>query len=248
MSYQFTEAQRRFVFDTIERLRHSAKVNADALFACVEGFDAYQVVLRDIAHLKESGVVAVQSFQAISGEVEFSVRSFDDQQIGPTASYQSFSEAVVFADVFVRSVADALRKSETQERSTSSMSPPHFPSSQDTQLIYSFNEALGRIAEVPCSTDLKPLGANSVAAGFSLLTKGVPIILGSIVLSQEQTGGIMGSVRGYDGARIMEPTHFKGTAEFFEEALPYFSGAARALGKFNKGQTLVGRLRRAIGL
>lgn len=246
-AYRFTDGQKKFVLDTIQRLGLSTGAQVEAAFGVVNGFSAYEVILRNHGHVRESGIVLVQSLQVESGGIEFAIRGFDGEKVGSQDSYPVFQEAVVFADVFVRSVIEKIGATPQEAAPPSNPTLNEVLSASEVRLVYAFSEALGRIAEVPCSTEMKVFAPGAVTIGFLLVLKEAPILIGSMVISLTESGGIVASVRDLKNSPVISESFFPGVAEALVAARPYFASVAQTMKKFKERKTLLGRLRGAIG-
>jgi hypothetical protein len=177
VEYRFTDGQKNFILDTIQRLRLSTGARVEVAFGVIHGFSTYEVILHNHGRIRESGIVLVQSLQVDSGGIEFAILGFDGERVGSQDSYSVFQEAVVFADVFVRSVIEKLGATQQE----ASPPPSTVLSASEVHLVYAFSEALGRIAEAPCSTEIKVFAPGAVSIGFFLVYKEAPILMGSMV-------------------------------------------------------------------
>jgi hypothetical protein len=246
-AYRFTDSQKKFILDTSQRLRLSTGVRVEVAFGVVNGFSAYEVILHNHGPVRKSSIALVQSLQVDSGGIEFAVRGFDGKKVGSQDSYPAFQEAVVFADVFVRSVIEKLGASPQEASPPSNQTLNEVLSASEVRLVYAFSEALGRIAEVPCSTEMKVFAPGAVTIGFFLVLKEAPILIGSMVISLAESGGIVASVRDLKNSPVINESFFPSIAEAMIAARPYFASIAQTMKKFKGRKTLLGRLRGAIG-
>ena len=247
--YQFTEAQRSSVRDALERLHRTTGVTVTGTFGTSVGFDAIKLGVEDGVLGVNADLVVLQSVQDASGRIWFGLLSFDNEQVGPQAAYDTFQEALVYADVFARSTIDGLKglKAKQSSSRTGNVIDSQVLCPDEVQLVQAFANGMGLAAGLAGFAKFMESGIGVLSIALGVMDKDQPIMLGTVVAAKEGAGGYSCSVRGFDNSAVPGSEYYSSVTAALVATRPYFEHMAKMAAKHVR-PSLFGRIRGAFGL
>lgn len=195
-----------------------------------EGFDAVRVSVNDDPSGVSVHLLSIHSLP-VDGQIRFAAISYDKKPIGPEPSYASFQEAVAHAHVFALSfieIAKAQRAGSFQKAKDPTL--PEQPSRHtppEALIFQEFGSAIGVWANRPGFARSLDSPSGLLVMGLGYLDRGRPIVLGSVVVTDNGDGTYGCSVRGFEGAKLPGPQFYDDIGEALAAARPYFEFMAK---------------------
>ena len=262
--YEFTAEQHQQFQASVDRITSTLGVTIRPVFGSASGFAGVTVALVDDALRAHGKLLHLQSARDRGGMLWFGVMDSKGQPVGGQDDYQAFSQALAVAEGFALGIIRELqaRRTPPDPVSAPAMTAPSPASSessdgsfrgniltpQEVGVVNAFAQGLGNCSRTQGFAKYMEarIGVLSIALGV-LDDKDRPLLLGTVVVVTDDTGGYECSVRDVNNSPLQGPATYPRIASALTNALPYLEFMATDVGKQIR-PTLMARLRANLGL
>ena len=196
--YKFTEKDKSQVRDVLERVHRTTGATVSAETGSSAGFAAAFLGIDDAALGFKGNVVMIQSWRDADGAIRFSALSAADKQ--PVSSHDfhdTFLEALVFGDVFLRQVIEGFASKREIAKARAEPTTPEFPANivkskvlgpEEVQYVQRFANSLGQAVGLAGFANFVEARAGVLSIALGVISKDQPIMLGTVVVVSDDSG------------------------------------------------------------
>ena len=203
---------------SVERTHRGTGITVSYTFAESGGFHAVFLGINDASLGFNGNVVIVQSRSNTSGSVQFAVLSAGDGQLLTLSHiFDTFLEALVYGDVFLRRVIEDLTAKREGKRPASGKSTPAFAgnaidsrvlSPEEVHYVQTFANDLGRASGLTGFAKFIESSAGVMSIALGVMNKEEPIMLGTVVAVSNETGSSC-TVRDFQNRPMRGPEYYE---------------------------------------
>lgn len=239
VGYRFTEKDLSQIRDVLERVHRATGITVSAETGDSAGFAAAILCIDDAGLRFKGNIVTVQSWSDADDVVRFGVLAVDKQPVGPDGLHDTFIEALVFADLFLRRVLEDLIAKRANEQPAQGKSIPAFAgnvvdssvlSPEEVHYVQSFANELGRVAGLRGFANFVESRASVMSIALGVMNKADPIMLGSVVVVSNDTGSSC-SVRDFKNRPMPGPDYYGNIYAALVTTRPFFEKLAQLTAK-----------------
>jgi hypothetical protein len=196
--YTFNAKELSQIREVLERTHSGTGTSISYAIGESCGFAAAMISIDDGQMNHKEAVVLVQSWRDETGIVAYGVLGAADRKpLDSRQIYNSFLEALVVADVFLRRVIEGLIAKRSSERLAHSKANPLFSgnaiksnvlSPEQIHYVQSFANDLGKISGLTGFAKFIESKAGVMSIALGVMNKDMPIMLGTVVAVANETG------------------------------------------------------------
>lgn len=241
MGYAFSDAEVSLLSKRLADFGMEEKIRANITFDSASGYAGAVIKVERSPNAELTPMVQLQSAPSDKGRVLFCALSFGDNQLlGPEKAYATLDEATRYAIQFVRTVFIVDKRNLEQTTKKNEYSKNAIDSkvlqAWEIQYVQSYATRIGDAAhEAGWANFTENVIADSLFISLGYLYKGQPVRLGSVVVTLDESGETLCSVRGVDATSSMPgPQYYASVSEALTTAWKYFEFMAITTSQHNK--------------